>query len=142
MDHQDAAAAALALVAETSSSVGAVRVATIGSLAAVVFQPLSGHSRTAIVLRQAHTLETSLVGCSGKSRAANAVAGGGGLVLPHHARQSWIQGRLALRCAVAGTTSAVVNYDELGALALLADIRLEQVAADPDVKALASHAET
>lgn len=126
-DGLDAAAAARALFAGTAHRLGTARVATIGSLATVVLQPRSG---------------TGAEWAGAPPHAPNVVAGLGGPVLPHSARQSWIQGQLALRFAVAGTTSAVIDYDELGALALLADIPSDRLATNPDVKALALHAET
>lgn len=126
-DGQDAAAAAVALVG--SSRVGPVRVASISALAAVILPARPDGSGT-IGERLVHPCAT------------NTVAGVGAAVLPHHARQSWIQGRLALRFAVAGTVSSIVDYGELGALALLADIPSERLTANPDVQALALHTGT
>lgn len=129
---EDAEAAAIALVSRGSSAVGRTRVAAIGSLAVAVLQPRSDPS--AVV--------SSLRGSPGNAVAPQTSAGVGGSVPPHLARQSWLQARLALRFAEAGTASAVIDHDQLGAVALLADVPSDRLAANPDVVALAELAAT
>ncbi|MFP8963897.1 PucR family transcriptional regulator, partial [Streptomyces nanhaiensis] len=56
---------------------------------------------------------------------------------PLDAHTSWAQARSALRFAVAGAPEeAVADHDELGPLALLADIPLERLRAQADVRRL------
>ncbi|MCA1007086.1 LysR family transcriptional regulator [Rhodococcus hoagii] len=129
---EDADAAAAALVSRGPSAVGRTRVAAVGSLAAAILQPRSDPS----------TVVSDLRGAPGDPFAPHTLAGVGGAVLPHLARQSWLQGKLALRFAEAGTVSAVVDHDQLGALALLADVPSDRLAANPDVVALAELAAT
>ena len=123
-DAQDAATAAVGLVAAFRPTT--TRAAAIGSIAAVVIPPTRSGSATD----------------SGLRTTSNIVAGVGGSVLPHRARQSWLQGQVALRFAVADTAYAIVHHDDLGALTLLADIPSDRLAANPDVRTLATHAET
>jgi sugar diacid utilization regulator len=55
------------------------------------------------------------------------------------ARASWRQARLALRFAAPGAAdTAVVDHAELGSLALLADLPVDRLRRDPDVRALES----
>ncbi|BCN76834.1 PucR family transcriptional regulator [Prescottella equi] len=123
----DADLAARALVSRVrSAAVGWTRVTPIGSLAAAIFQPRSDPS----------TVVSDLRGAPGTAAAPHTLAGVGSAVPPHLARQSWLQGKLALRFAEAGTVSAVIDHDQLGAVALLADVPPDRLAANPDVVAL------
>ncbi|MHA5054662.1 PucR family transcriptional regulator [Streptomyces sp. SD15] len=66
--------------------------------------------------------------------------GGGAPALS--AADSWVQARLALRFAVAGSRAeAVVDHDRLGPLALLAELPAERLRTQPDVVALEQLAE-
>jgi sugar diacid utilization regulator len=63
--------------------------------------------------------------------------GVGGGAHPLDARTSWAQARSALRFAVPGSArEAVVDHDELGPVALLADIPVERLRAQEDVRRL------
>ena len=123
-DARDVATAAVELVATSRSAT--TRVAAIGSIAAVVLPPTQSRPATD----------------PGSRIDPTTVAGVGGSVLPHRARQSWAQAQVALRFAVADTAHAIVDHDDLGALALLADIPSDRLVANPDVQALATHAAT
>jgi len=76
--------------------------------------------------------------------------GVGGEVTPLEARRSWRQAQLALRFAVTaaaggpdgGGGEALVEHDELGSLALLAEVPVHRLRADPDVAALDALAST
>ncbi|MGW1785670.1 helix-turn-helix domain-containing protein [Streptomyces sp. NPDC002143] len=58
------------------------------------------------------------------------------------AGDSWVQARLALRFAVAGSAEdVVVDYDQLGPLALLAELPVDRLRTQPDVVALEGLAE-
>ncbi|PTR25745.1 PucR-like helix-turn-helix protein [Rhodococcus sp. OK519] len=123
---QDPEGAAAALVSRRPSTVGP-RVVTVGPLAAVLLQPRSDPAVVVSGLREVLSENTF---------ARHTLAGVGTAVMPDQARQSWLEGKLALRFAEAGTASAVVDHDELGAIALLADIPSARLAANPDVLAL------
>lgn len=131
---QDPAVAATEMLTHSPIPAGQVRVATIGSLAAAILQPRSDSS---IAVSEWWEAASSVNGL-----ARNTLAGVGNAVMPHHARQSWLQGKLALRFAKAGTISAVVDHDALGALALLADIPTDRLAGNPDVVAFTELAAT
>ncbi|WP_234020396.1 helix-turn-helix domain-containing protein [Streptomyces pristinaespiralis] len=63
--------------------------------------------------------------------------GVGGAFDPLEARTSWSQARAALRFAAAGSPrDAVADHDELGPVALLADIPVERLRAQEDVRRL------
>ncbi|ONH23020.1 helix-turn-helix domain-containing protein [Pseudofrankia asymbiotica] len=69
--------------------------------------------------------------------AAQPRVGIGGPVDGLDARVSWRQARLALRFAAPGSADAlVVDYAELGSVALLADVPVDRLRSDPDVRAL------
>ncbi len=124
----------------------AVRVATVGSLAAGLVQPHDGTDSPAAPLREAmterrHELlpggERPRGGTSQASRVRGRV-GVGGSVAPAQAGGSWAQARIALRFAVTGMPAEeVVDHDALGPLALLAEVPAARLRAEPGVRALA-----
>ena len=140
-DKQDPGAEAVALIAGELAEARFIRVATIGSTAAVILQPRSASAAVVSTLRSS-LKHRVLLGADSIGSAAGTLGGVGGAVLPHRAHQSWIQAQLALKFAVAGTDSAVIDYDGLGAIALLADIPADRIAANADVAALVEHAAT
>ncbi|WP_035857344.1 PucR family transcriptional regulator [Cryptosporangium arvum] len=139
---RDSGAEAVALVAR-GRPVRSVRVAVIGGVAAVLLQRRDGS------ISPAEDLRTALSSRVAESPAGKATGGGirvgvGGNVDGLAAETSWAQARLALRFASAagGPVDAVVDHDELGPLALLADIPTERLREQPDVRALDAHART
>ncbi|MCJ0905683.1 CdaR family transcriptional regulator [Rhodococcus sp. ARC_M6] len=141
VDQQNPGEAAKTLVGYGLPTAKLVRVATIGTVAAVVLQPRSNISAIPSNLR-GNLHVSPLNWKSGKGAASGIVAGVGSAVLPHQAPQSWMQGKLALKFSVARTESAVIDHDDLGALALLADIPSQRLLANADVAALAEFATT
>lgn len=107
-----------------------VRVASVGPLAVALVpgtESSAGDLRAVVAARGAEDVR---IGVGGSAPALDAGT-------------SWAQARLALRFAVAGAPGeAVVDHDELGAVALLADIPVERLRAQPDVRALAALAGT
>ncbi|MFW6691004.1 PucR family transcriptional regulator [Streptomyces sp. MAR4 CNX-425] len=70
-------------------------------------------------------------------RGGGARFGVGGGVAPLRAHVSWAQARTALRFAgTGGPGETVVDHDALGPLALLAEVPVERLRADPGVRAL------
>jgi hypothetical protein len=122
---------------------GTVRVARVGSLGAVLVQrsacsaPQDDSSpaaelRAALAERLRDRRTARVAGPGGGVR-----VGVGGMADPLDARASWAQARAALRFAVAGTPEeAVADHDELGPVALLADIPVERLRAQPGVRRL------
>lgn len=130
---------------------GAVRIARVGSLGAVLVQgpdgPAAGTPSPAGELRAAirerardraaARTPASAPGTAGTAGASGIRVGIGGAADPLEARTSWAQARAALRFAVPGTPrEAVADHDELGPVALLADIPLERLRAQADVRRL------
>ncbi|GAB2632738.1 helix-turn-helix domain-containing protein [Streptomyces capparidis] len=115
---------------------GTVRVAGLGSLGAVLVQRGDGAASPAEELRAA--LRDRAGGAGAGAGGFGAVrVGVGGAVEPSAAAESWAQAASALRFAAAdGTAEAVVDHDELGPVALLAEIPVAQLRAQPDVRAL------
>ncbi|MET9421145.1 MULTISPECIES: helix-turn-helix domain-containing protein [unclassified Streptomyces] len=135
---------------------GTVRVARAGSLGAVLVQRLEGPGRagdaaggfpdggtsrdgsasTACELRSAlHERVRERGTAHGTAQGIRVGVGGG--ADPLDARTSWAQARSALRFAVPGSArEAVVDHDELGPVALLADIPVERLRAQEDVRRL------
>ncbi|GCB53153.1 helix-turn-helix domain-containing protein [Streptomyces sp. NL15-2K] len=122
--------AAVALLGRRELRPG-VRVAAVGPLA-VALAP--GAESVADELRayvREHSSEGVRIGVGGSAPALDAGA-------------SWAQARLALRFAVevAGLPEeAIVDHDTLGPVALLADIPVNRLRAQPDVRALVGLAE-
>ncbi|WP_406372918.1 helix-turn-helix domain-containing protein [Streptomyces sp. NBC_01550] len=130
---------------------GTVRVARVGSVGAVLVQrpigspaglvpgdgPLGRTDSPAAELRTA--LRERLRDRGPSRRSAHAIrVGVGGGADPLDARDSWAQARSALRFAGTGTPDeAVADHDELGPVALLADIPVERLRAQADVRRLA-----
>ncbi|WP_055586990.1 PucR family transcriptional regulator [Peterkaempfera griseoplana] len=115
---------------------GTVRVAGLGPLGVALIQRREGTASPAAEL-------LSVVGgsdavCGGPRDSVRGVrVGVGAAVAPLEAGASWTQARSALRFAVAGDpVEAVVDHDELGPVALLADIPVERLRAQPEVRAL------
>ncbi|MEU0641672.1 helix-turn-helix domain-containing protein [Streptomyces umbrinus] len=109
-----------------------VRVAAVGPLAvALVPGAASAADELRAFLREQGTEGGVRIGVGGSAPALDAGV-------------SWAQARLALRFAVdvAGLPDeAVVDHDTLGPVALLADIPVDRLRAQPDVRALAELAE-
>ncbi|MDT3439370.1 helix-turn-helix domain-containing protein [Pseudofrankia sp. BMG5.37] len=162
----DVGVQAVALMARGRLGRRTVRVAVLGRMAAVLLQDRSAaaspasdlrlalaerpSSRTgAEVLPDEERDETSPGGRQGGGgfdrststghwdAAAQPRVGIGGPVDGLDARLSWRQARLALRFAAPGSADAlVVDYAELGSVALLADVPVDRLRSDPDVRAL------
>lgn len=105
-----------------------VRVAALGESGVALVQRGDGCASPTAELREA--LEGKP--CRGMRVGVGGEAGG------LEARQSFTQAGLALRFAVPGPPDeAVVDHDNLGMVALLAEFPVELLAAQPDVRALA-----
>ncbi|WP_329209343.1 helix-turn-helix domain-containing protein [Streptomyces sp. NBC_00683] len=121
---------------------GTVRVARAGALGAVLVQspdaggPGSRTASTTAELRAALHERGRERGTA--HRPAHAVrVGVGASAAPLDARLSWEQARSALRFAVAGSPEeSVADHGELGPVALLADIPVERLRAQEDVRRL------
>lgn len=121
---------------------GTVRVARAGALGAVLVQcpdgagPGSRTASTTAELRAALRIRSRERGSA--HRPAHAVrVGVGGSAGPLDARVSWEQARSALRFAAAGAPEeSVADHGELGPVALLADIPVERLRAQEDVRRL------
>ncbi|MEO3754355.1 helix-turn-helix domain-containing protein [Streptomyces sp. B6B3] len=115
----------------------AVRVATVGSLAAGLVQPHDGTDSPAGPLREAMT-ERRHERLPGGERSRGLRLGVGGSVAPAQAGASWAQARIALRFAVTGVPEEeVADHDALGPLALLAEVPAARLRSEPGVRALA-----
>ncbi|WP_007509149.1 PucR family transcriptional regulator [Pseudofrankia saprophytica] len=143
----DVGVQAVALMARGRLGRRTVRVAVLGRMAAVLLQDRSaaatpaGDLRLALAERPSSRTDTSTPDCSASADrwdgAAQPRVGVGGPVDGLDARRSWRQARLALRFAAPGSADAlVVDYSELGSVALLADVPVDRLRADPDVRAL------
>jgi len=147
----DPSAAAVALVVR-GRPVRAVRVAVIGNLAAVLLQPRAGAATLVADLRAA-------LADRGRERTPNGTTPANGTAVPGaitglrvgigsavpglEARTSWQQAQLALRFAVPDFgDESVVEHDELGPLTLLAEVPVEMLRAQADVRALDALAAT
>ncbi|WP_406431830.1 polysaccharide deacetylase family protein [Streptomyces sp. NBC_01589] len=122
---------------------GIVRVAQVGPVGAVLVQRPIGYlagsapgdgpsGRTASPAAELRTALRERLRDRGPShRSAHAIrVGVGGGADPLDARDSWAQARSALRFAGTGTPEeAVADHDELGPVALLADIPVERLRA-------------
>ncbi|GAA0281876.1 helix-turn-helix domain-containing protein [Cryptosporangium japonicum] len=139
---RDPGAEAVALVAR-GRPVRSVRVAVIGGVAAVLLQRRDGSASPADDLRAALSSRVA-ESRAGKATGSGIRVGVGGNVDGLAAGTSWEQARLALRFASAACApaEAVVDHDELGPLALLADIPTARLRDQPDVRALDAHART
>ncbi|GAA2443213.1 helix-turn-helix domain-containing protein [Streptomyces macrosporus] len=132
---------------------GAVRVARVGSLGAVLVQrpdgPRGGTASPAAELRAAVRARARDRGTghgtghgTGRGPAPGVRVGIGGAADPLDARTSWEQARAALRFATPGAPEeAVADHDELGPVALLADIPVERLRDQADVRRLAELAD-
>ncbi|MEU4683003.1 PucR family transcriptional regulator [Streptomyces xinghaiensis] len=121
---------------------GSVRIARVGPLGAVLVQRPDGDPASpAEELRAAAGARPAGPDAPGRSagRAVRSVrAGVGGLTEALDAGVSWQQARVALRFAAAGRPEeAVTDHDDLGPVALLAEIPAERLRARPEVRALA-----
>jgi hypothetical protein len=123
---------------------GTVRVARVGSLGAVLVQrpdgasggSAAGTASPAAELRAAMRDRVRDRGTARRPAHGTRVGIGGGAD-PLDAHASWAQARSALRFAVAGAPEeAVADHDELGPVTLLADIPVERLRAQPDVRRL------
>jgi hypothetical protein len=115
-----------------------VRVAVVGAVAAVLLQPRPG----ADVVGQ---LRAALADRTRERGAPDAGLriGVGGPVDGLAARTSWLQARTAVRFAEPGPAGdALVEHAALGPLALLAELPVERLRAEPDVAALDALAAT
>jgi PucR-like helix-turn-helix protein/diguanylate cyclase with GGDEF domain len=130
----DPGAAAVALVAR-GRPVRAARVAVIGTRAAMLLQPRESAASVVADLRAAFEARSRERG------SAAAVRVGVGRPMPGlEARASWAQAQLALRFAT--VDDAIIDHEELGSLALLAELPPEQLRAQTDVVALDALAAT
>ncbi|WP_371479179.1 PucR family transcriptional regulator [Kitasatospora sp. NBC_00315] len=110
----------------------AVRVARVGRLGVVLLQRRDGGASPAGELRAVLGERAAL-----RESARGVRVGIGGAAEPMAASASWAQARSALRFAGAGAPDeALVDHDELGPVALLAQIPAERLRAEPDVRAL------
>ncbi|MCC3654483.1 helix-turn-helix domain-containing protein [Streptomyces sp. S07_1.15] len=121
---------------------GSVRIARVGPLGAVLVQRPDGDPASpAEELRAAAGARPAGPDAPGQpaGRAVRSVrAGVGGLADALDAGVSWQQARVALRFAVAGPPEeAVTDHDDLGPVALLAEVPAERLRARPEVRALA-----
>ncbi|MEE1939957.1 helix-turn-helix domain-containing protein [Streptomyces sp. TRM 70361] len=136
----DAGVAAVALFGRGALR-GSVRVARVGSLGAVLVQrpegtPGGNAASPAAELRAALRERARERGTARRPDGGIRV-GIGGAADPLAAHDSWAQACSALRFAVAGSPQeAVVDHDALGPVALLADIPVERLRAQPDVRLL------
>jgi hypothetical protein len=129
---RDPGVEAVGLVAR-GTDVREVRVAVVGAVAAVVLQPRSGPDAAVAQLRAALAERARERGTPG----AGLRVGIGGAVDGLAARASWLQARTALRFADPGLTDeALVEHAALGPVALLAELPVERLRAEPDVLAL------
>jgi hypothetical protein len=128
-DDRDPGAAAVALVAR-AGILQASRMAVVGGVAAVLLQPREGAAAVASSLR------TALDERAQESTSITSIrVGVGEAVDGLDARQSWLQARLAERFAVPYAEPMVV-HSELGSLTLLAEIPVNRLRAQSDVRAL------
>ncbi|WP_143671119.1 hypothetical protein, partial [Streptomyces sp. Ru87] len=119
-----------------------VRIAGVGELGAVLVQPRDGETASPAEELRAVTAERMREAGAARQSARRVRAGVGGSSAALEARTSWTQARNALRFAVAGDPAeAVIDHDALGPVALLAEIPVELLHAQPDVRALAALAE-
>ncbi|MBL7499314.1 helix-turn-helix domain-containing protein [Frankia sp. CNm7] len=158
----DVGVQAVALMARGRLGRRTVRVAVLGRMAAVLLQDRtaaaspSGDLRVALAERLSgrtsttaddQPAETSAGGQQVSAGfdwstgpwdgAAQPRVGIGGPVDGLDARHSWRQACLALRFAAPGSAdSLVVDYSELGSVALLADVPVDRLRSNPDVRAL------
>ncbi|MFD1828442.1 PucR family transcriptional regulator [Streptomyces desertarenae] len=131
---------------------GAVRVARVGELGAVLVQRpddgpagAGGTASPAAELRAAvrerardRTAHRAPAPGCGPARGRGTRAGVGGAAGPLDARTSWDQARAALRFTAPGAPEeAVADHDELGPVALLADIPVARLREQADVRRLA-----
>jgi hypothetical protein len=134
---RDPGAEAVGLVARGTTA-RHVRVAVVGDIAAVLLEPLDD----ADVVGQ---LRDALAGRARERGAPDAGlrVGVGAPAAGLAARASWVQARTAVRFAVPGPGGeAVVEHAALGPLALLAELPVERLRAEPDVIALDALAAT
>ena len=131
-ESADAGVEAVALLGRGAPA-AAVRVARVGRLGVALVQPRDGGLSPAGELRAVLGERAAL------RESARAVrVGVGGAAEPMAAGVSWAQARSALRFAGAGgPDEALVDHDELGPVALLSRIPVEDLRAQPDVRALA-----
>jgi hypothetical protein len=134
-DGSDPGAAAVALLAR-GGPVPGIRVAVVGGVAAVLLQPREGPDSVVGSLRAALADRARE-----RSTAGSVRVGVGEPADGLDARRSWLQARLAERFAVPGAEPVIV-HDELGSLTLLAEIPLERLRAQGDVRALDTLAAT
>lgn len=157
-DGVDAGLAAVALFGRGRLP-GTVRVARLGAEAVVLLQRRDGTDspcetlRTVLCERAGERAGRRGQGVGRAPRpgavspppgtvAGEVRAGVGGAAPALTARTSWQQARNALRFAVAEPPQeAIVDHDELGPVALLAEIPLPQLRDQPDVRALVALAE-
>ncbi|MDT0268412.1 helix-turn-helix domain-containing protein [Streptomyces sp. DSM 44915] len=132
----DAGVVAVTLLAR-SGLAALVRVATVGPLAAAIVQPEEGAEAPAAALR-AVLAERGRERLPGGARSRGIRFGVGGAVPAAQAAGSWAQATTALRFAGGGgPEEAVVDHDALGPLALLAEVPVARLRAEPGVRALA-----
>ncbi|RKN39025.1 PucR family transcriptional regulator [Streptomyces hoynatensis] len=132
----EAGGRAVTLLARGGTS-AAVRVATVGPLAAALVQAQEGTAGLAAELRQVVT-EWRRERLPGHPRARSVRFGIGGAVAAAQAAASWAQAKTALRFAAGGGfEEEVVDYETLGPLALLAEVPAARLRAEPGVRALA-----
>ncbi|MEU0603013.1 helix-turn-helix domain-containing protein [Streptomyces sp. NPDC006393] len=112
---------------------GTVRMAGVGQLGVALVQRRDGAASPV-----AELLDVVRSDDGGPWVTARGVRMGvGGAAAPLEAGLSWAQARAALRFAVADDpVEAVMDHDALGPVALLADIPLERLRAQPDVRTL------
>jgi hypothetical protein len=134
---RDPAVEVVSLIARAQTSRSA-HVAVVGSVAAVLFSQQTKRSSPAPELRSALRHQNLERPNSGVQMGIGAEVNG------TEAARSWQQALLAMRFATPPTTclsagdygEPVLDYDELGVLALLADIPRERLTGDPCVSAL------
>lgn len=146
----DVGVQAVALVARGQLGPRTVRVAVLGRTAAVLLQDRAGGAspardlHRALAERAGNPVGEPAQGRPGGVRSERGTGrwegvdqprvGVGGPVEALLVRVSWQQARLALRFTAPGSAdNAVVDYAELGSVALLADLPVDRLRADPDV---------
>jgi DNA-binding PucR family transcriptional regulator len=114
--------------------VRAARVAVIGTRAAIVLQPRESAATVVADLRAAFEERSRERGAAAGVRVGGVRVGVGRPVPGLEARASWTQAQLALRFAT--VDDAIIDHEELGSLALLAELPPERLRAQTDVVAL------
>ena len=137
-DGSDPAAAAVALLARARPSTRSADIAVIGGVAAALVHdeasdgPLATEIRAALRARSSAGVNSNQLRC-----------GVSGAAVPAGCPRAWAQAAAALKFTTVGLPEqAVISYNTLGPLALLAELPPELIQLQPDVAALDRLAQT